>query len=233
MARYQDREEAALELSRALPAHIDNSWLTLALPRGGVPIAAAISRNIGADLDLVIVRKVGAPGNPELALAAVTGPERDQMVVNDSVAAAFGLSHEEVWKNAAEAIAQVQERRQRWKLDERAHPVEGRDVLLVDDGIATGTTLRAALQAVRKKGARSIVAAVPVALGDAIEALGDLEVELVCPFPNAPLGGVGAAYEAFPQVSDGEVTQIMGEARKYSRPIYGGISAGSTPSLAA
>lgn len=219
MTRYQDREEAAQELSRALPAHIDSSWLVLALPRGGVPVAAVIARKIGADLDLVVVRKVGAPGNPELALAAVTGPERDQLVVNDSVAAAFGLSHEAVRTEAAEAIAQVQDRRQRWKLDERAHPVEGRDVLLVDDGIATGATLRAALQAVRKQGARSVVAAVPVALGHAIEALGDLDVEFICPFPNAPLGGVGAAYEAFPQVSDDEVMKIMGEARDYSRPV--------------
>ena len=215
MAKYRDREEAARELFQALPPYVDSSWLVLALPRGGVPIAAAIARNIGADLDLV-VRKVGAPGNPELALAAVTGPERDQLVVNDSVAAAFGLSHEQVRTKAAEAVAQVQDRRQRWNLDERAYPVKGRDVLLVDDGIATGATLRAAIQTVRKQGARSVFAAVPVALGDAIEALGDLEVELICPFPNAPLGGVGAAYEAFPQVSDEEVTRIMKEG---NRPI--------------
>lgn len=204
---------------QALPPYVDSSWLVLALPRGGVPIAAAIARNIGADLDLVVVRKVGAPGNPELALAAVTGPERDQLVVNDSVAAVFGLSHEQVRTKAAEAVAQVQDRRQRWKVDERAYPVKGRDVLLVDDGIATGATLRAAIQTVRKQGARSVVAAVPVALGDAIEALGDLEVEPICPFPNAPLGGVGAVYEAFPQVSDEEVTRIMKEAREHIRLI--------------
>lgn len=87
----------------------------LALPKGGVPIAAAITRNIGADIDhLIVVQKVGAPGNPELSLAAVTESERDQLVVNDSVAANFGLSHEEVWKKAAEAIAQF-----------RTHPLAG------------------------------------------------------------------------------------------------------------
>lgn len=216
MAYFKDRAAAAEALIRALPLGIGPDWLVLALPRGGVPIAADIARHLGAEIDVIVVRKVGAPGNPELALAAVTGPAPDQMVVNESVRDMFAIDDENLQALAAEPIREVEVRRRRWCPEGRALTVAGRDVLIVDDGVATGTTLAAALDAVRAQGAGRIAVALPVALGRALEPFRLAGIEIICPHPDAPLFGVGAAYERFPQVPDEEVGRLLENARHRS-----------------
>lgn len=216
MPFFQDRAQAAEELIRLLPPEVGRDWLVLALPRGGVPVAAPIARHLGAALDLMIVRKVGTPGNPELALAAVTGPGPVGIVVNEPLRDMLGLADAESARLARPEIDEVARRRKLW-----AAPgvlLAGRSVLIVDDGMATGTTLRAALAAARTQGARQIGVALPVALGTS---LGKLPADLspvICPHPSAELSAVGAAYDHFPQVSDDEVAAILSSMASATRP---------------
>lgn len=211
MAYFRDRDDAAEQLVAMLPEEIGPDWLILALPRGGVPIGAAIARHLGAPLDLLIVRKVGAPGDPELALGAVTGPGPEALTINEEVRALLHLSKAEVARLAAPAVEAVAARRALWTAHRTEEPLAGRRVLVVDDGIATGTTLRAALAAIRQQGAAQIGVAVPVALGSSLEALGPDLSPVVCPHPDAWCPGVGAAYQRFPQVPDEEVTRLLTE----------------------
>jgi putative phosphoribosyl transferase len=212
MARYRDRAAAAEALIGQLPDDIGADWLVLALPRGGVPVGAPIARHLGASFDVLILRKVGAPGNPELALAAVTGPGPDQIAYNDALCVQLGMDHARVHAFAAPQIEEVARREALWRGARPAQPLQGRKVLIVDDGMATGTTMAAAVQAVRAGGATRIAVAVPVALGDALDALRDRDLTVICPWPDAPLGGVGQAYAAFPQVSDEVVRAALEDA---------------------
>lgn len=213
MTFFTDRADAAEKLIGALPEIVNSDWLVLALPRGGVPIAEAIARHLGSQLDLIVVRKVGAPGNPELAIAAVTGPDEKDIVLNAPLADRLGLSEAEIRARAAEQVREVAERRRKWNVGDTQVPLTGRDVLIVDDGVATGTTLAAAVQSAEQKGARRIAIAVPVALGSALRRFRQAGLLIVCPHPNAAISAVGAAYRRFPQVEDDEVAQAMARNR--------------------
>lgn len=211
MAYFRDRTEAGEALVRLLPEDFGTDWLVLALPRGGVPVAAVIARHLGSRLDLLLVRKVGAPGNPEVALAAVTGPGPERLVMNERLCSAIGVSHQDAERLAQPEIEEIARRRRLW-LGERAPPrLVGERVLLVDDGAATGTTLLAAIAAARHEGARQIAVALPVALPDALLGLPTDVGPVICPYPDAPFYAVGSAYDAFPQVSDSAVAQQLSE----------------------
>lgn len=210
--RYRDRVDAAEALIRALPDEIGADWLVLALPRGGMPVAEVIARHLGAALDVLILRKVGAPGNPELALAAVTGPGADEIVVNEEVRVGVGLDLARVRRLAAPAIAEVARRAAAWRGVRPLVPIRGRKVLIVDDGIATGTTMAAAIKAVRAAGAGVVALACPVALGGALAPFAGQGLTIICPWPEAPLGGVGQAYERFDQVTDEAVRRALERA---------------------
>ena len=208
-ARYLDRSEAAQVLLDALPPLTPRNTVVLALPRGGVPVAAPIAQALAAPLDVILVRKVGAPNNPELALGAVTGPGADGLHVNTRVARSYGLSPEDVQTLAKKELPELIRRRNRYLQGHGHIPLKDRTVVLVDDGIATGSTVRAALQAIRSQDAKKIILAVPVASG---EVLADLEPDvdlIVCPEPYLPLGAVGAAYQSFPQTPDDTVIALL------------------------
>lgn len=136
---FRNRSDAAARLTAALPPDIDATWLVLGLPRGGVPIAAQIAR------------KFGTPGNPELAVAAVTGPGDDQIVINKSVQRLCGLTDADIRERAIRSVQEVEARRRMWTKSRDTIALQGRDILLVDDGAATGTTLAAAIQAARQQ----------------------------------------------------------------------------------
>lgn len=210
MAWFRDRDEAARALIALLPAEIGADWVVLALPRGGVPIGLAIARHLHAELGLIVVRKVGAPGNPELALAAVTGPGADRMVVHQGVRAIYGLTDADIGRLAAGPVAEVARRNALWP-DVTRRPLTGRDVLIVDDGCATGTTLLAAVNEAGLRGARRIGVALPVALGMALDQLPQGVGPVICPHPAALLRGVSAAYGYFPQLADADVTAMLRE----------------------
>lgn len=212
MAWFRGRAEAGQELARLMPPQIGPDWRVLALPRGGVPVAAEVARHLGVPLDILIVRKVGAPGNPELALAAVTGPGRAGMVVNAGLQSLLGLTDAEVERLAAPQVEEVARRRAMWSAAPGL-PLAGHPVLIVDDGIATGTTLRAAIEAALQQGARQVGVAVPVALGSSLRKLLPGVDPVICPHPDAAFAAVGMAYDDFAQVQDEEVARILGQTR--------------------
>lgn len=208
MAWFRDREAAAEALVGLLPPDVGADWVILALPRGGLPVAARIARHLGAVLDLLIVRKVGAPGNPEVALAAVTGPGPEDMVVNEDLRRTLGLTRADVARLAEPHLHEIERRRRLWAAAPRV-PLAGRKVLVVDDGAATGTTLLAAIEAIRNQGAARIGVALPVALGSALQRLPQGLDPVICPLASAPLHAVGQAYDRFSQVEDADVTRLL------------------------
>ncbi|MEN9410154.1 MAG: hypothetical protein RL216_2128 [Pseudomonadota bacterium] len=209
MAHFHDRTDAAEVLISLLPATVDRDWVILGLARGGIPIAARIAQAVGAALEVLIVRKVGVPGNPELALAAVTGPGPERMVVNETVRRLHHLTPDEVNLLSGPAVAEVNRRRMRWFGGASELDLHRRRVLIVDDGMATGTTMLAAIRVVRHLGAAQIGVAVPVALGTSLHGLPADIAPVLCPHPADTASGVGESYAYFPQIEDQEVIKLI------------------------
>ena len=205
---YKDRVDAGRRLAGAVGALGLVAPVVLALPRGGVPVAAELARALQAPLDLLLAGKIGARHQPELAIAAVAeGPEPalviDEELVGDEQALA------DVHARVPEALAELARRRRLYLREREPIPVAGRPVVLVDDGIATGTTIRAALQALRARGPARIVLAVPVAPLSQCAALAGEVDELVCPLQPAWFGAVSTFYGDFSQVSDAAVIAAL------------------------
>jgi len=182
--------------------------VVLGLPRGGVPVAAEVARALDGELDVLVVRKIGVPWQPELALGAVG--EDGVQVVNEAIASACGLTPEQLDDLASRARAQVEARLRQLRAGRPAVPLAGRTAIVVDDGIATGATMRAAVDVVRAHGAARVVLAVPVAAADAVDALRTSVDELVVLLAPADLGGVGLWYTDFTQTTDAEVASLLG-----------------------
>ncbi len=217
---FDDRHAAGEALAATLAGRADErpDPVVLALPRGGVPVALEIARALRAPLDLILVRKIGVPDQPELAAAAVVDGDDPQMVVNDEIVRHAGMGAEALEAARAEKLAEI-ERRPAAYLGGRAPvPVAGRDAIVVDDGIATGATMRTALQALRRKGPRSLTLAVPVAAPDTLDALAREVDHVVCPFRPQPLYGIGAHYRDFHQLEDDEVRRLLAEADRIAPP---------------
>jgi predicted phosphoribosyltransferase len=205
---FRDRTEAGRRLAEKLVALDLDRPIVYALPRGGVPVAVEIARRLGAPLDIVLVRKIGAPGAPELALGAVVDGDEPMTVVNTDIAEATGASSAYLERVRDEELAEI-ERRRGLYLGRRARPdPRGRTVIVVDDGLATGATARAAAEALRRHGAGKILIAAPVAPAETIEALQDV-AEVICVETPRPFGGVGRFYVDFHQLSDAEVVQLL------------------------
>ncbi len=217
MRPFRDREDAARQLIAELPPDLGPDWLVLALPRGGVPIGAALARHLDAPLDVLVVKKVGAPGQPEVALAAVTGTGDEDMIANASLREALGMTPEALRELARETAETLEERRRVWTGNRPPPQIAGRKVLLVDDGVATGTTLAAGVDALVRAGAAEIAVAVPVALGRALARVSEQADRIICPLPDAPYPAVSMAYADFPQVEDETVIRLLDEHRA-SRP---------------
>ena len=180
--------------------------VVLALPRGGVPVALPVARALGAPLGLVLVRKIGLPDHEELAMGAVVDGVPPVTVWNDDVVASARLTPERLQAMVAGKLAEIETRRTRYTGGRAPVAVEGRDVVVVDDGIATGATMRAALAAVRRQGAASLTIAVPVAPGDTLDDLTARVDHAVCLDVPSPFFAVGAHYLDFRQTGDDEVT---------------------------
>ncbi|KAA9152161.1 phosphoribosyltransferase [Amycolatopsis acidicola] len=200
-----DRAAAGRELAERLRGHAGG--VVLGLPRGGVVVAAAIAERLGAPLDVVLVRKVGAPDSPELALGAVG--EDGVVVGNPAVLRHFRPSARIFAHAAAEERAALEQRAERYRAARRIQPVAGRTVILVDDGIATGATVRAATAVLRARGAGTIVLAVPVAPPQALATLSLLVDEIVCLTVPRRLRSVSQCYADFSEVGDDEVLALL------------------------
>jgi putative phosphoribosyl transferase len=212
-ARFRDRFEAGRRLAEALKHYAGNSnLLVLALPRGGVPVGYEVARTLHAPLDLLLVRKLGVPGHEELAMGAIaSGGVR---ILSEDVIAMLGIP-ERVIATVAAAEEKELERRERLYRDLRPAPnVRGRVVILVDDGLATGATMRAAAAALRTQSPEWLAVAVPVAPPETCEALRAEADDVICALSPEPFVAVGAWYDDFAQISDEEVRDLLRRARE-------------------
>ena len=210
---FRDRTDAGRRLAARLGEYAGRTGvLVLALPRGGVPVAFEVARSLGAPLDVFLVRKLGVPGQEELAMGAIaTGGVR---VINEAVVRELGIGGEAFEEVAGRESAEL-ERRERVYRGERAAPeVRGRTVILVDDGLATGSTMRAAAVALRRQGPARLVVAAPVAAREACEELRAEVEEVVCAETPEPFHGVGRWYEDFSQTTDEEVRGLLAKAKR-------------------
>ena len=207
MALFRDRADAGERLAAALRPFAGPDVLVLGIPRGGVPVAAKVAAALGGELDVIVARKAGAPGNRELALGAVTSD--GTRYVNDDVVRSLAVTSAELNAAFATASREAAERERRLRGPRATPKVHGRTVIVVDDGIATGATVRAAVRSIRKGRPRRLLVAAPVG---ALESCGEIESEvdeLVCLERPASFFGVGQFYDSFPQVPDEDVQRLL------------------------
>ena len=213
VVRYADRTDGGRRLAEQLTA-AGAAWhdpIVLALPRGGVPVAAVVAEQLQAPLDVLVARKVAAPDHPELGIGAVAeGPDGPVVVIGPQGRAVAGRRLEGLVERE---ISEVERRIAQYRGDAPMPRVTGRDVILVDDGLATGVTAEAALVALRAGHPRRLVLAVPVGATDAIARLADIADEVVCPMPETDLRAVGIWYADFSQTTDSQVIQVLAERR--------------------
>jgi putative phosphoribosyl transferase len=210
--RFRDRAEAGRLLAKQLEGYSGrDDVIVLALPRGGVPVAYEVAKALGAPLDVFVVRKLGVPGHEELAMGAVaSGPV---LVLDEPLTRSLGIDRRQV-ERVVEAELRELARRDAAYRDGREPPdLEGKTVILVDDGLATGSTMRAAALAVRRQNPARVVVAVPVAAAETCDQFRDVVDEVLCAITPRPFQAVGLWYDDFSQTSDSEVRQLLARAR--------------------
>lgn len=209
---FQNRREAGKQLARLLHAHAGRGdVVVLALPRGGAPVAFEVAEALRAPLDVFLVRKVGVPGNEEFAMGAVaSGGVR---VLDRDLIAGLGLRPETVARLVEREERELRRRERVYRDDGHSVGLDGRTTILVDDGVATGSSMSAAIQAVRQRGAARVVVAVPVSARPSLEALAEAADEVACVATPEPFGAVGRFYADFEQLTDGEVIELLRRSR--------------------
>ncbi len=209
---FKDRLDAGRRLAAAVKAKAFADPVVLALPRGGVPVALAVARAVDAPLDLVLVRKIGVDFQPELAAAAVVNGDHPEVVVNDDVVQAARVSQEYIDAQVKVKLAEIDTRRQLYLKDRARAPIQGHTAIVVDDGIATGASIRAALHALRRKNPARLVLAVPVAPAETLAVLQDEADDIICLETPEPFFAIGAHYADFRQIPDDEVVALLAAA---------------------
>ncbi|MHB0976096.1 MAG: phosphoribosyltransferase [Candidatus Aquicultorales bacterium] len=214
---FTDRTEAGRELAVRLAKYRDQDPVVLAIPRGGVIVAVEVADALHAPLDVVIPRKIGAPGNPELAIGAIAGPA--EVVLNESVIAELGVDRSYIEREVQRQLAEI-DRRTKLYLGERGQiPIEGRTAVVVDDGLATGFTALAAVRHVRSHKPRRLALAVPVAPRETCGRLSREVDDMLCLETPEMFFAVGQFYRDFAQVGDGEVVEILSRySERYEGP---------------
>ncbi len=209
---FADRAEAGRMLAERLAAMALPDPLVLALPRGGVPVGAEIARRLAAPLDVAFVRKIGAPGQPELAIGAIADGAEPETVLNTRLVRKLGLGQDYIDAQAQRELAVVEQRQRQYASARPAVDPKGRAAIVVDDGVATGMTMQAALRQVRRRKPARLIAAVPVASRQAVRLIAREADEVVCLSAPRGFGSVGSFYRSFLQVSDEEVAALLTEA---------------------
>ena len=210
---FTNRADAGRKLAPYLAALELDDPVVYALPRGGVPVALEISRSLKAPLDLVMVRKIGAPRNPELAIGAVVEGKEPQTILNESIRTMSGADEAYVERERARALAEIARRRTLYIGDRPRIDPADRTAIIVDDGLATGATMKAALAALRAQHASRLVVAVPVAPVDTLAEIEALADDVICLNPSRSFRGVGQFYFDFHQLKDEEAIGLLHSAR--------------------
>lgn len=213
---FRDRRQAGRELAGRLLKYGPESPVVLALPRGGVLVGYEVAAALDAPLDIVVVRKLGAPEQPELGIGAVVDGDAPEGIVNQELVQALGISDAYLKQETARQIEEIRRRERRYRGDRPRVPVGGRTAIVVDDGIATGATVRAALRALRRAQPARLVLAVPVAPPDTVAAMQAEVDELVCLATPEPFIAVGRYFEDFSQPTDEEVVELLDRAAERS-----------------
>jgi predicted phosphoribosyltransferase len=216
-SRFRNRSEAGRQLAAKLAAYAKRpEVIVLALPRGGVPVAYEVAQALEAPLDVFLVRKLGVPGHEELAMGAIaSGGVR---VINQDVVRALGIPQAVIDAVAAREQQELERRERLYRGDRPAPDVRGRTVILVDDGLATGATMSAAVQALKQQGAGRVVVAVPIAPPDTCDRLREDVDDIVCAVTPEPFHAVGLWYEDFSQTTDEEVRDLLARAARVGHP---------------
>jgi len=211
-AIYRDRDDAGASLAQELERYRGEHPVVLGIPRGGVPVAAQVAQRLGAELDVIVARKLGAPGHEELAIGAVTAD--GARFLNQGAVRSLAVGEGYLDRITARETAEARRREQRFRGAQGPVALRGRLVILVDDGLATGATMRAAARAIRARGAGRLVIAAPVGSADAVAALSTEADEVVCPRQPEPFIAIGLHYRDFPQVDDDAVLELLREYRR-------------------
>ena len=212
LTQFRDRREAGQHLAGALRVPAGAPVRVLALPRGGVPVAYEVALALGAPLDVFVVRKLGVPGHEELAMGAIA--QGGIRVLNEDVVGALGIPAVTIERVTAAEAAELARRERIYRGGAPSPDLRGHTVVLVDDGLATGATMAAAVRGVRTQSPERIIVAVPVASREAMQALGTLADECVAVLTPRSFGGVGQWYQDFRQTSDEEVRTLLDAARR-------------------
>lgn len=206
---FTDRRQAGKLLAQEVARRGYADPVVLGLPRGGVPVAAEVASMLKAPLDVVLVRKIGAPIQRELAMGAVVDGDAPEIVRNEDVISEFGITDLEFQKAAEEQLKIIEARRALWVAGRTRAPIKDRTIIIVDDGIATGATIRASLHALKKRGPKRTVVATPVAPPSTVESLLQEADDVICLETPEYFGAIGFFYLDFSQVSDAQVTSIL------------------------
>jgi len=206
---FKDRADAGRKLARALAGYKDEQPVLLALPRGGVSVAAEVAAVLKAPLDLILVRKIGVPIQPELAMGAVVDGAAPIIVRNENVIELADIDESTFKAICDSELAEIERRRHRYLGNRQRAEISGHTAIVIDDGIATGATIRAALRATRMRSPKKLVLAVPVAPTSTVAELHSEADDVICLEDYEPFGAIGAYYANFGQVSDGEVIDIL------------------------
>jgi putative phosphoribosyl transferase len=223
--KFADREAAGRELAAKLAHLKDRQPVVLALPRGGVAVGFEIAQALGAPLDIVLVRKIGVPWQPELALGAVTDGANLETFIDQDLAQALDIPESYVQEETVRQLQEIERRRKSYCAGRPPLEVTGRTAIVVDDGIATGATMRVALRAVRRRDPTHLVLAIPVAPPETLAEFSKEVDEAVCLETPAMLGAIGFYYRDFHQMSDEEVTDLLARAARPTREASTPVSA--------
>jgi putative phosphoribosyl transferase len=212
---FANRTEAGRYLAKRLLGRKGAAAVVYALPRGGVPVALEIARELDAPLDLALVRKIGAPGYPEFALAAVSDGKAPRVVINESVLQKTGASRDYLLREAAKELKEIERRRTLYFGNRDRPDPAGKTAIVVDDGLATGATARVAVEALRQQGAAKVILAVPVAPRGAATEIRAMVDDFVCVLEPELFSSVGSFYDDFHQLTDEEVIAMLDEAAAF------------------
>jgi predicted phosphoribosyltransferase len=204
---FADRVEAGRRLASALADFVGKDGIVLAIPRGGVVVGFEIARSLGLSLDVIVPRKIGAPGNPELGIGAVN--EDGTLIIDESLVDQLGVTRGYIREESERQRLEIRRRLKLYRGDVPRPALKGREVIIVDDGIATGSTMKAALASVRKSRAKTVIAAVPVGPASTIRELERLADRVVCLYTPEPFYAIGEFYDDFTQTENDEVIELL------------------------